>query len=46
MKLIHVSIEGMTPLLCNRFTDAAQLAATNGSSASGVGDKGTPREQA
>lgn len=46
MKSIRITIEGTTPLLCNRFTDAAQLAATNGNSASVVGDKGTPREQA
>jgi hypothetical protein len=36
-------IEGVTPLLCNRFTDAAQQAATNGTRMSAVGDKGTPR---
>ncbi|MEX0718033.1 MAG: hypothetical protein WD066_15675 [Planctomycetaceae bacterium] len=46
MKIISVNIEGTTPLLCNRFTDAAQLAASNGKSVSVVGDKGTPREQA
>lgn len=44
--LIDVIIEGQTPLLCNKFTDAAAMAATNGSRASAVGDKGTPREQA
>ena len=45
--LIDVTIEGQTPLLCNKFTDAAAMAATNGSRTSAVaGDKGTPREQA
>jgi hypothetical protein len=46
MKNIQVTIEGTTPLLCNRFTDAAQMAATSGNRLSTVGDKGTPREQA
>lgn len=46
MKRISVEIEGVTPLLCNRFTDAAMLAASNGNRGSTVGDKGTPREQA
>jgi hypothetical protein len=44
--LVDVVIEGVTPLLCNRFTDAAQQAATNGTRMSAVGDKGTPRLQA
>lgn len=43
---VKVKISGTAPLICNRFTDAAQLKATNGSRLSGVGDKGTPREQA
>lgn len=43
---VDVVIEGTTPLLCNRFTDAAQLAATSGSRIAGAGDKGTPKEQA
>lgn len=46
MKMIHIRIEGTTPLLCNRFTEAAQQAATSGNRASSVGDPGTPREQA
>jgi len=46
VKTIQVTIEGTTPLLCNRFTDAAQMAATNGNRLSGVGEKGTPMEQA
>ena len=44
---IGVTIEGITPLLCNRFTDAAAEAATKGSRSSAAGqDRGTPMEQA
>ena len=43
---IDVTIEGVTPLLCNKFTDAASMAATSGTRGSAVGDKGTPHEQA
>lgn len=43
---INCTIEGKTPLLMNPFTDEAQMKATSGTSASIVGDKGTPREQA
>lgn len=46
MKTISITIQGSTPLLCNRFTDAAQMSATNGNRSSLVGDKGSPREQA
>lgn len=46
MKTIQVTIEGTTPLLCNRFTDAAQMSATNGNRLVAVGEKGTPQEQA
>jgi len=46
MTRISVTIEGTTPLLCNRFTDAAQMAATGGSRLVAVGEKGTPLEQA
>ncbi len=46
MKKIEVSIQGTTPLLCNKFTDAAQQAATSGNRVVAVGDRGTPREQA
>lgn len=44
--LIDVTIEGTTPLLCNKFTDAAAMSATSGNRMSAVGEKGTPREQA
>ncbi|MGP1681195.1 MAG: hypothetical protein ACTS8S_02565 [Giesbergeria sp.] len=43
---INCSIEGTSPLLLNNFTDEAQMAASNGTRASTVGSKGTPREQA
>ena len=46
METVRVTIEGTTPLLCNRFTDAAQMAATSGNRSSLTGDKGTPKEQA
>lgn len=41
MKHIEVVIEGTTPLLCNRFGDAAGM---DGPKSSIVGDKGSPRE--
>lgn len=44
--LIDVTIQGTTPLLCNKFTDAAQMSATNGTRMSAIGDKGSPMEQA
>lgn len=46
MKSIEVTIEGTTPLLCNRFTDAAQMAATNGTRIASVGERGSPQDQA
>lgn len=46
MKTIDIVIEGTTPLLMNKFHDAAQMAATNGTRLSSIGEKGTPREQA
>lgn len=44
--LIEVKIEGVSPLLQNRFTDAAALAVSNGSSSALQGSKPPPREQA
>jgi len=44
MQRLSITIEGVTPLLMNRFHDAAQLSATNGTRISTVGNKGTPRE--
>lgn len=46
MKHIAVTIQGVTPLLCNKFTDAAQQKATNGNSSAVIGDHGSPRQQA
>lgn len=43
---IQISIEGVTPLLMNRFTDAAQQKASSNTTTSTVGDKGSTREQA
>jgi len=45
MKHIDIEIEGVTPLLCNRFTEEQQASASSNTSASVVGDRGTPREQ-
>lgn len=44
--LVKVTIQGTTPLLMNKFHDAAQMQATSGTRINAVGDKGTPREQA
>ncbi len=43
---IEVTIQGVTPLICNRFTDEAQESATTGNRISTIGDRGTPLEQA
>jgi hypothetical protein len=43
--LIDVTIEGTTPLICNRFTDEAAMSASSGNRMSAVGEKGTPKEQ-
>jgi hypothetical protein len=41
---IDITIEGISPLLCGRFTDAAAQAATKGTRGSAHGDRGTERE--
>jgi hypothetical protein len=46
MNTIKITIRGTTPLLQNRFTDAAMLAVESGTSRTMKGDKGSPREQA
>lgn len=44
---VNVTIEGISPLICNRFTDEAALDATNGKRGSSASrDRGTPMEQA
>lgn len=43
---VDCTIEGTTPLICNRFTDAQLLAIDSGSAAVFKGNKGTPLEQA
>lgn len=46
VKTIQITIEGVTPLLLNKFHDEAQQKASSGSSIVAVGDKGSPKEQA
>lgn len=46
MQRIVAEITGKTPLLLHKFTDAAALQATTGTTLSTNGDRGTPREQA
>lgn len=42
---ISITISGVTPLICNRFHDAAAEAASSGSRGSSAGqDRGTPQE--
>ena len=42
---ISVEVEGVTPLICNRFTDEAAMASTNGDrGSSAAADRGTPLE--
>lgn len=43
---IEVTIQGISPLLMNRFTAEAAMKVSGGTSAVHIGDKGTPREQA
>ena len=44
--LVNVKIQGVTPLLMNRFHEESQLKVSNGSSLTTLGSKGTPRQQA
>lgn len=44
--LIEVEISGTTPLIMNKFTDAAAMSATSGSRSALTGDRGTPHDQA
>lgn len=44
--LIQVTIQGTTPLLCNRFTDENAMSASKGTRAAQLGGRGEPREQA
>jgi hypothetical protein len=42
---ISIIIEGITPLICNKFTDAAALIASDGNRGSSAAiDRGTPQE--
>lgn len=42
---IQIEIQGVTPLICNRFTDEAAQASTNGDrGSSAAADRGTPQE--
>lgn len=44
---INITLQGTTPLICNRFYDEAAERATNGATAvAAAGSKGTPLEQA
>jgi len=44
--LISCEIEGVSPLLVHKFTDAAAMAATKGTRAAQVGEQKSPKEQA
>ena len=46
MKSVTVAIEGITPLLIHRFTDAAQMQATSGTRSSISTDSESSRDQA
>lgn len=42
---IDIQITGVTPLICNKFTDAAAMAATSGTRSSALGqDRGSPQD--
>lgn len=44
--LLKCSIQGVSPLICNRFTEAAQAKVESNTAATFNGSRGTPREQA
>lgn len=46
MEIVKVEIQGTSPLLMNKFTDAAALQVSGSTSTVLTGNKGTPREQA
>ena len=46
MKSISIEIDGVTPLLLNRFTDKQQMDASGSTRATLIGDRGSPQEQA
>lgn len=47
MKDVTLRLEGVSPLICNRFNDEAALMVLNGSAPAAMArDRGTPREQA
>ena len=43
---IKIKIQGKTPLLCNRFTDEAQMKSASGTRIASVGHQKSPREEA
>lgn len=43
---VNVTIQGIAPLLMNRFTEASEVAISGGTTATLRGSKGTPRDQA
>lgn len=44
---INVTVQGVTPLICNKFSDAAAMAASSGSRGSSMAtDRGDPHSQA
>jgi len=44
--MINCTVQGVSPLLLRRFTEAQQQAASNQTSSVMIGQRGTPREQA
>jgi len=46
MKEVKITVVGKTPLLMNRFTEENEVKVSSGVTKVGVGDRGTPREQA